>query len=188
MTRVAEFERVSYMQFCTAVKDVFGISHAEEHVGLDEQDLCVGNTEQKLSEAFEAVQRPVRATIGSAGYDIISPFSFELEPGQTAKIPTGLRCRFEQPCWMLAIFPRSSLGFKYRAQLDNTVGIIDSDYYYADNEGHIFVKITNDSRSGKVLRVNKGDRFIQGIFLPYAITLSDNADGERTGGMGSTGK
>ena len=188
MNRVAEFERVSYMQFSAAVRDVFGISHAEEHIGFDEQDLRIGDTEQKLSDAFEAIQRPVRATLGSAGYDIVSPFSFELSPGQTAKIPTGLRCRFTEPCWWLGIFPRSSLGFKYRAQLDNTVGVIDSDYYNADNEGHIFIKITNDSKSGQVLRVNRGDRFAQGIFIPYGITMSDNAEGERTGGMGSTGK
>ena len=43
--------------------------------------------------------------------------------------------------WVLAVF-RSSLGFKYRLQLNNTVGIIDSDYFFSDNEGHIFYQTT----------------------------------------------
>ena len=56
-----------------------------------------------------------------------------------------------QPEWVLKCYPRSGLGFKYRLQLNNTVGIIDSDYFYSDNEGHIFSKITNDSNENKTL-------------------------------------
>lgn len=55
-----------------------------------------------------------------------------------------------------------------------------------DNEGHIFVKITNDSRDGKSLVVNAGDKFAQAIFLPYGITYDDAASGIRNGGFGST--
>lgn len=69
-------------------------------------------------------------------------------PGESVKIPTGVRVEMEEG-WVLSIFPRSSLGFKYRLQLNNTVGIIDSDYFYSDNEGHMFIKMTNDSREGK---------------------------------------
>ena len=90
--------------------------------------------------------------------------------------------------WWLGCLPRSGLGFKYRLQLNNTMGVIDSDYYYSDNEGHIFAKVTNDSKEGKAINVNRGDGFIQAIFLPYGTTYSDNADGVRNGGMGSTGK
>ena len=68
----------------------------------------------------------------------------------------------------------------------NTVGVVDSDYYHSDNEGHIFVKITNDSRDGKSLVVNAGDKFAQAIFLPYGITYDDAASGIRNGGFGST--
>ena len=84
------------------------------------------------------------------------------------------------------LFPRSSLGFRYRLQLNNTVGIIDSDYYNAENEGHIFVKMTNDTREGKTVEIRKGQGMVQGIFLPFGITEDDAADQERTGGMGST--
>ena len=84
------------------------------------------------------------------------------------------------------IAPRSGLGFKYRLQLDNTVGIIDADYYNSDNEGHIWVKITNDSRDGKVVEIKAGEAFAQAIIMQYFKTDDDNADGIRNGGFGST--
>ena len=108
-----------------------------------------------------------------------------LEPGQTAKIPTGIRAEMEAD-WVLKLYPRSGLGFKYRLQLNNTVGIIDSDYFYSDNEGHIFAKITNDSREGKTVEIPAGTGFMQGIFLEYGITLDDEATEVRNGGFGST--
>ena len=66
------------------------------------------------------------------------------------------------------------------------MGIIDSDYFNSDNEGHIFAKITNDSNEGKVLTLPAGEGFMQGIFLEYGITEDDDADGVRNGGFGST--
>ena len=129
---------------------------------------------------------PVRATVGSAGYDFYSPLDFVLAPGQTIKIPTGIRARIEDG-WVLMIFPRSGLGFKYRIRLDNTVGVIDSDYYGSDNEGHIFIKITNDSNEGRTLSLKKGDGFAQGVFLPYGVTSNDETAAVRNGGFGSTG-
>ena len=140
-----------------------------------------------LYEVYDAITLPRRATAGSAGYDLRTPFALSLAPGQSAKIPTGLRVRIAEG-WMLALYPRSGLGFKYRLQLDNTVGIIDSDYYFADNEGHIFVKITNDSRTGKTVELSAGDAFAQGIFTEYGVTEDDDATAARTGGFGSTGK
>ena len=85
---------------------------------------------------------PKRATKGSAGYDFFAPETFSLNPKETIKIATGIRAKIADG-WVLAIFPRSGLGFKYRLTLDNTVGIIDSDYFNAENEGHIFIKMTN---------------------------------------------
>ena len=108
-----------------------------------------------------------------------------MKPGETAKIPTGIRAEMEQD-WVLKLYPRSGLGFKYRLQLNNTVGIIDSDYFYSDNEGHIFSKITNDSREDKTVEIPAGTGFMQGIFLEYGITLDDDATEVRNGGFGST--
>lgn len=134
---------------------------------------------------YHALKLPKRATSGSAGYDFYTPFDFELAPGETIKLPTGIRAEMEEG-WVLQIFPRSGLGFKYRLQLNNTVGIIDSDYFYSDNEGHIFIKLTNDSNEGKVLSLKAGDAFAQGIFTEFGITTDDDSTGVRNGGFGST--
>ena len=72
--------------------------------------------------------------------------------------------------------------------MNNTVGIIDSDYFFSDNEGHIFMKITNDSNEGKTVEVSAGTGFAQGIFMQYGITEDDDAEGIRNGGFGSTTK
>ena len=144
---------------------------------------------EKVSEAQfkeqELIKLPVRATAGSAGYDIITPYDIDLKPGETVTVATGLRCRIKEG-WVLFILPKSGLGFKFRVQLDNTVGVIDSDYYNADNEGHIMVKITNDGKEGKSLHVDAGKAFAQGVFLPFGITEDDEVTAERHGGFGST--
>lgn len=136
---------------------------------------------------YEGIKLPKRATAGSAGYDFFAPFDFELKAGETIKIPTGIRVKIDDG-WVLKLYPRSGLGFKYRLQMNNTVGIIDSDYYGSDNEGHIFIKITNDSNEGKTLAVKCGEGFAQGIFVEYGITYDDDVCEIRNGGFGSTTK
>ena len=136
---------------------------------------------------YDSIALPKRATAKSAGYDFFAPVKITLKPGETVKIPTGVRVWMEQD-WVLKCYPRSGLGFKYRLQLNNTVGIIDSDYYYSDNEGQIFAKITNDSNEGKTVEVEAGDGFMQGIFVQYGITLDDDVTEVRNGGFGSTTK
>ena len=86
------------------------------------------------------------------------------------------------------IYPRSGLGFKYRLQLNNTVGVIDSDYFNSDNEGHIFIKMTNDSNEGKIVDVKAGQGIAQGIFMQYGIVEDDDVNETRNGGFGSTTK
>ncbi|MCR5591683.1 MAG: dUTP diphosphatase [Lachnospiraceae bacterium] len=168
MKRIAKFSKVSFEQFKSAYSEEFG--------GSDEE----------IKKVYDELQLPKRATSGSAGYDFYAPADITLTPGQTAKVPTGIRAKMDED-WVLMIFPRSGLGFKYRLQLNNTVGIIDSDYYNSDNEGHIFIKITNDTNEGKTVEIGKGSGFAQGIFLPYGITEDDDTDAERNGGFGSTG-
>lgn len=169
MKKIAQFSKVSFPQFLEGWQGEFG------------------GTENEIREIYDSVTMPKRATKGSAGYDIFSPVTFTLEPGKTIKIPTGVRCRIDDG-WVLKIYPRSGLGFKFRLQLNNTVGIIDSDYYYSDNEGHIFIKITNDSNEGKTVEVKAGTGFAQGIFVEYGITLDDDTTEIRNGGLGSTTK
>ncbi len=138
-------------------------------------------------EIYQKITLPTRATKGSAGYDFFSPISFTLEPNQTIKIPTGIRIEME-PNYVLQIYPRSGLGFKYRLQLNNTVGIIDSDYFYSDNEGHIFAKITNDSNENKSITIQQNEGFMQGILMEFGITVDDKVTTKRNGGLGSTSK
>ena len=140
-----------------------------------------------IRDAYNALSLPVRSTSGSAGYDFTTPADIVLNPGETVLIPTGIRALIDDG-WALMLYPRSGLGFKYRMQLDNSVGIVDSDFYFAENEGHIMAKITNDNRDGKVLKLTAGDRFMQGVFTPFGVTYTDETTGKRTGGFGSTGK
>lgn len=168
MQKIAEFQKVSFERFKKDWTDTFGQTDDIENL-------------------YNNIPLPKRATTGSAGYDIISPKAFTLKPGKSVKIPTGIRARIDEG-WVLCIFPRSGLGFKFRLQLDNTVGIIDSDYYNSDNEGHIFVKITNDSREDKEVVLSELSAFAQGVFIPFGITEDDNTDAVRNGGFGSTGK
>jgi len=166
MRRIAKFHKVSAAQFEAAWQDTFGESGAA---------------------VYETIRLPARATKGSAGYDFYTPCAIHLAPGETVKIPTGIRAEMEED-WVLKLYPRSGLGFKYRLQLNNTVGIIDSDYFYSDNEGHIFVKMTNATNEEKVIELEAGDGFMQGIFIEYGITVDDAAEGIRNGGFGSTSK
>ena len=172
MKRIAKFEKVSWTQFQKDYVDTFGEG---ETINMDE-----------VKNIYDDINLPVRATSGSAGYDFKSPINFKLKPGSTIKIPTGIRVKIDDG-WVLKCYPRSGLGFKFRLQLNNTVGIIDSDYYYSDNEGHIFSKITNDNNEGKTVEINAGDGFMQGIFVEYGITLDDDVTTVRNGGFGSTG-
>ena len=167
MNRIAKFEKVSREQFVADWRDTFG------------------GEKTAAEQVYETIKLPKRATKGSAGYDFYSPVEFILNPGETIKIPTGIRA-FMREDYVLTIFPRSGLGFKFRLQLNNTVGIIDSDYYYSDNEGHIFIKLTNDSNEGKVLSLSAGNGFAQGIFFQFGITEDDDVTEVRNGGFGST--
>lgn len=170
MKKIAQFYKVSVENFLDAMKEEFP-----------------QYTEADIRDMYDSLPLPARATRGSAGYDFFAPFSFSLPPAATIKIPTGIRVKMEED-WVLKLYPRSGLGFKYRLQMNNTVGIIDSDYYYSDNEGHIFIKMTNDSNENKTVEVTQGTGFAQGIFLEYGITVDDAAEGVRNGGFGSTTK
>ncbi|MCR5432036.1 MAG: deoxyuridine 5'-triphosphate nucleotidohydrolase [Lachnospiraceae bacterium] len=166
MERMAQFQKVSSGQF---------VGQATEKLGLSEAEAV---------RAYESIVLPIRATRGSAGYDFFAPVRIELAPGQSVSVPTGIRAKIGEG-WVLMLYPRSGLGFKFGMRLCNTVGVIDSDYYDSENEGHIIAKITNGS-SDKTLVIESGKGFMQGVFMPYGITVDDEADGIRVGGFGST--
>ncbi len=163
MKKIANFYKVSIEQY--------------------EKDFEFGDAK----EAYDSILLPKRATTGSAGYDFFSPIDFSLKSGESIKIPTGIRVKIDEG-WVLKLYPRSGLGFKFRLQLNNTVGIIDSDYFNSDNEGHIMAKITNDSNEDKTLSIKRGEAFMQGVFVEYGITYDDEVSQIRNGGFGSTTK
>ena len=171
MKRIAKFYKVSWEQFQKDYVNTFG-----ENNTIDMKEV---------RNIYDHIKIPKRATSGSAGYDFFIPFDLKLGAGETTKIPTGIKVEME-PEWVLKCYPRSGLGFKYRLQLDNTIGIIASDFFYSDNEGHIFAKITNDSHEYKTVCLKQGDGFMQGIFVEYGITIDDCVTGVRNGGFGST--
>lgn len=138
---------------------------------------------EKVSNFPVDVALPQRATTGSAGYDFFAPDDIDLMPGEETIVQTGIRCAILDR-WVLKIYPRSGLGFKYRAGIANTVGIIDSDYYYSDNEGHILVKLVNNG--SKDIHIAKGEGFCQGIFSEYGLAIDDCVASKRNGGFGST--
>ena len=158
--KVAKFTRISEKQYAEDMKGRQGFLPLEE------------------------IPLPKRATAGSAGYDFVSPVDVTVSGGGTALIPTGIRAEM-RPGWVLLLFPRSSLGFRHALRLSNTVGVIDSDYAFAKNEGHIMVKLRNPL--DQPVAIGKGERFCQGVFLPYGTAEEDEVTAERTGGFGSTG-
>lgn len=169
MEKIAEFEKVSFEQFKKDWLKAFPDS-------------------DNIEEIYNNIKLPVRATSGSAGYDFYAPDDVTLKKGVSTLIPTGIRSRIADG-WVLNIFPRSGLGFKHRIQLDNTVGVIDADYYSSSNEGHIMIKLSCDAHDSKhSVSISLGEGIAQGIFMQFGITINDNADGIRDGGFGSTTK
>lgn len=170
MNKVAKFEKVSFEQFL--------------------EDVCktmpqYQDDEEYVRHIYDNIKLPKRATVGSAGYDFFTPFGFTIGNGKTTLIPSGIRCKIEEG-WVLSIYPRSGLGFKHRIQLDNTVGIIDSDYYNSSNEGHIMIKVSCDSYKEDLINIDRGQGLVQGIFLPFGVTEDDEVTATRDGGFGST--
>ena len=158
---IASFEKVSKKQFSEDLKSLLGLNDV----------------------FYDDIVLPKRATSGSAGYDFTIPMDMTIKPGELVKIPSGIRCKMEKG-YVLNLYPRSSLGFKYQLMLANTTGIIDADYYHADNEGHIIVALVN--RGEKEVVLKKGDRFVQGIFLKFYTAEEEEVSKKRTGGFGSS--
>jgi len=141
---------------------------------------------EKVSKyRYEDFELPKRATKDSGGYDLASIIDEEILPGEIKLIPTGLRVKMPKN-EVLLVFPRSSLAFKKGLMMSNGVGVIDADYYNAENEGHIGIPFYNFSKEKAVIK--KGERLAQGIFTNYFKTVDDDNDSTvRLGGFGSSG-
>ncbi len=154
-----------------------------EKIKFDQFKVDVANNKKLYNE----YNLPIRATKASAGYDICAITKVEIEPNETKIIPTGLKV-YMQENEMLMLLVRSSVGFNYNVRLCNQVGIVESDYYNnSNNDGHIFIKLHN--HGNKKYIINKGDAFVQGIFVKFlTVGNEDEIKTIRTGGLGSTNR
>ena len=127
---------------------------------------------------------PKRETAHAAGYDLKASQDVTIESGEIALVPTGVKA-YMRPDEVLYLFDRSSNPRKRGLILINSVGVIDHDYYNnSSNEGLIMAQFKNITN--KPVTIHKGDRIVQAVFAKYFVTDDDNANGERTGGFGST--
>lgn len=168
MRKIAVFRKVSEEQFVGDCLNAFG----DDNI-LD------------IRKKYKEINLPKRSTRFSAGHDICTPFDVKLYPGEKLMIPTGIRCEMSEEYVML-IFPRSSLGIKKGMTISNTVPVVDADYFFADNEGHIFISIKNNGND--VLELRSGEKIVQAVFVPFGVADEEEITTERTGGIGSTGK
>lgn len=135
---------------------------------------------------YEKITLPERSTSGSAGYDFKNPFSNSIFEGPVF-IPTGIRVFLDKDK-VLQIVPRSSSS-KKGIMLANTIGIIDSDYVNAENEGDIIIALRSYyNTESNAIQIDHNEKIAQGIILPFYTVENDSADKSRTGGFGSTGK
>ena len=181
MERIAKFEKVSYQQFKEGYAKT--LIQSVNELELQDNSTILAQIDELCQKAYADIKLPCRATTGSAGYDFFAPGNYTIKPNESIIIPTGIRCKIDDG-YVLSLYPRSGLGFKHRMGLDNTVGIIDSDYYYSDNEGHIMIKIHHGQ--GMILQIEKGKAFAQGVFTQFFITTDDDVHTNRNGGFGST--
>ena len=169
MRKVAKFEKVSWGQFQKDYVDTFGEGKT---INMDD-----------VRKIYDDIKLPCRKTRFSAGHDISIPFNITLPSKEKLMIPTGVRCKMDTD-YVMFIVPRSSLGIKKGLRISNTIPVIDSDYYNANNEGHIFVSVINDGR--EAIKFKAGDHIIQALFVPYGVADEKDILIERTGGIGST--
>lgn len=131
---------------------------------------------------------PAYATAGSAGLDLraLVDETFEIQPGETKLIPTGLSVYIADPQLAAVILPRSGLGHKHGIVLGNLVGLIDSDY-----QGPLMVSMWN--RGSEPFKVDVGDRIAQLVFVPvvqaeFNIVEEFEQTDRGEGGFGHSGK
>ncbi len=140
----------------------------------------------RIAKLHNDAKTPIRATEGSAGYDLYSLDGYVLFPGETKLFRTGIAMEIPDG-YFGGIFARSSLASQ-GIRPANCVGVVDSDY-----RGEIMVPLYNDGEFRK--RIEKGDKIAQMIFIPYKTfemeevnkaKLTETVRGE--GGFGSTGE
>ena len=146
----------------------------------------------EIAKGFEdnGINLHIRKTKHAAGNDIeaaedcvIPPFKLGQKP---TLVKTGLKA-YCPPDEFFLLCNRSSGPAKKGLVMANSVGIVDCDYYgNEDNDGHFMFAFYNFFDHD--VEIKKGDAIGQLIFMKYLTADNDNAQGERKGGFGSTGR
>ncbi len=128
---------------------------------------------------------PVRAHPGDAGLDLHALDGFRLDPGERARIPTGIAIALP-PGHAGLVLPRSGLAAKHGIALVNAPGLIDEGY-----RGELQVLLLNTDRE-QAFEAQAGDRIAQLVIVDVpAIEVVELADLTETargaGGFGSSG-
>ena len=122
---------------------------------------------------------PIRATTGSAGYDLRTLEDFTLVPGQRLLVKTGITFEDAHTDLVGFIKPKSGLAYKYG--IDVLAGVIDSDY--RDDIGVILI-----NHGEKSVTFKAGNAVAQLVMFKYYTLDEKDVEGLRNGGYGSTGK
>ena len=108
----------------------------------------------RSSSSTDVVEKPMKAYINSAGYDLFADESIEVSPNSRALISTGLKMQIPKGFYG-QISPRS--GIALRKGVVAFSGTVDSGYL-----GIVYVLLFNFS--SKNFLVEKGNRIAQMIF------------------------
>ena len=139
--------------------------------------------EIKLLE--EDLPMPQYQNDGDAGLDLPSRVDYVLEPGERAKIPTGIAVAIPRG-YAGFVLPRSGLAARHGISLVNSPGLVDSGY-----RGEMAIIMINTDKH-EAFQIKRGDRIAQLVIqrveevkLIRRDRLDDTTRGE--GGFGSTG-
>lgn len=129
---------------------------------------------------------PERSTKKSAGYDFFVPEDTVCKSHEITMVKTGVKAYFPENETLL-LFNRSSNPKKKGLIILNGVGVVDADYAdNPDNEGEIAGLFYNMLDEDVILK--RDDKMMQGVFVQYGKVDEDNAENERIGGFGSSGR
>ncbi len=125
---------------------------------------------------------PTYGSLEAAGFDLYAIKEEVLEPGKVTIVPTGVCLEVPQG-YCYPFWDRSGLAAK---GIQHFGGLIDSDY-----RGELKVIFFNST--SEPYNIKKGDRIMQGVFLPVVQAKFEEADelsetGRGVGGFHSTGE
>ena len=128
---------------------------------------------------------PTKGTQFAGAFDIYMPEGGFVDYDSTTKVHLGFAAEVPEG-YVALIFPRSGEGSKRGLELNNTCGVIDSDY-----RGEWIATLR--TKNGELYTWDKGQRCLQFLIVPIANVqlelASELSDTERgAGGFGSTGK